>query len=126
MPTTAAQPATDIYERTFQFSLRVVRLCKHLNQQRGVARIFSRQVLRSATSIGANLEEAKAAHSRPDFICKVEIALKEARETAYWLRLAIESETVSKARAGALHSEAQQLCRILGAIVVSTKRNSAS
>lgn len=68
------------------------------------------------------MEEAQAGHSKADFICKIEIALKEARETCYWLRLIIASELVSKARIQPLHSEAEQLKRILGAIAVSAKQ----
>jgi four helix bundle protein len=78
-------------------------------------------LLRSGTSIGANLEEAKAAHSRADFICKAEIALKEARETVYWLRLIIAAEILPPSRIAELQSEAEELARVLGAIVVSAK-----
>src|SRR5437868_419927 len=93
-----AATAPDIRERAFQFAIRVVRLCRQLDAIPGTSRSLSRQLLRSATSIGANLEEAQAGHTRRDFTCKNEIALKEARETKYWLRLLVASEIASGSR----------------------------
>ena len=81
-----------IRERTFEFSLRIIRPCQELEEQPGVARTLSWQLLRSGTSIGANVEEAQAGQSKLDFISKNAIALKEARETIYWLRLVIGSK----------------------------------
>ena len=75
-----------IQERTFQFSIDVVRLCQKLDSKSGVARTLGRQLLRSGTSIGANIEEAQAAQSTADFVNKCSISLKETRETIYWLR----------------------------------------
>jgi four helix bundle protein len=69
----------DIDKRTFKFSLRIVRLCKKLDEKPGVGRTLSRQVLRSGTSIGANVEEAQAGQSRADFVSKLNIALKRWR-----------------------------------------------
>ena len=66
----------DIRERTFEFSLRIIRLCQQLEEQPGVARTLSWQLLRSGTSIGANVEEAQAGQSKPDFISKNAIALR--------------------------------------------------
>ncbi|MFN4258259.1 MAG: four helix bundle protein [Gemmataceae bacterium] len=66
-------------------------MCHKLSERPGIKRTLSNQVLRSGTSIGANMEEAQAAQSRRDFIAKLAIALKEARETHYWLRLIQES-----------------------------------
>lgn len=68
---------TDLPERTFAFALRVVKLCKHLDEAPGVARTMSRQLLRSGTSIGANVEEGQGGQSRADFISKYSIACKE-------------------------------------------------
>jgi four helix bundle protein len=79
----------DIESRTFDFALAIVTLCQALDAQPGVGRTLSRQLLRSGTSIGANVEEAQAGQSRADFISKNGIALKEARETHYWLRLSL-------------------------------------
>lgn len=119
---TVAERTRDICERTFQFAVSVVRFCRQLDERPGVARTLSRQLLRSGTSIGANVEEAQAGQSRNDFISKYSIALKEARETTYWLRLLIASEVSANTTAIELQREAADLARILGAIVVSTKR----
>lgn len=80
---------------------------------------MSAQLLRSGTSIGANLEEAKSAHTRREFACKLGIALREARETLYWLRLMQASEVASGPEVNALMDEANELVAIL---TVSVRR----
>ena len=89
----------DIVARTFQFALRIIELANQLDDGRGSTRVLAKQILRSGTSIGANIEEAQAAESRADFIHKYNIALKEARETKYWLRL-ISASHCEKDRLG--------------------------
>ena len=79
-------PPQEIAERAFAFAVRVVKLCQTLDEPKGVPRILANQLLRAGTSIGANLEESKGGQSRADFLTKVSISLKEARETRYWLR----------------------------------------
>ena len=74
---------SDLSERTFAFATRVVKLCQFLDERPGVSRTLSRQLLRSGTSIGANVEEGQASQSEADFISKYSIACKEARETHY-------------------------------------------
>ena len=86
----------DLCERTFQFALEIVNLCRTLSKKSGVAQTMSKQLLRSGTSVGANIEEGQAAQSRADFVSKYSIARKEARETHYWLRLLSESGILSK------------------------------
>ena len=122
MSDNASSNYPDIRKRTFEFAVRIVKLCQHLNEKPGVSRILSSQLLRAGTSIGANVEESQAGQSRPDFISKYSIALKEARETHYWLRLLIATEVVPEARLAELLNEIDELTRIIGAIVVSTKR----
>ena len=117
-------PVRNLCERTFAFAVQTVRLCRHLELRNGVCRALSRQLLRAGTSIGANVEEAQGAQSRPDFISKNGIALKEARETHYWLRLLIASGEVQEQPIAPIRQEAGELMRILGAIVVSSRRNS--
>ena len=112
----------DIRERTFRFAIRVVNLCQRLDDKPGVGRILGRQLLRAGTSIGANIEEAQAAQSRADFISKNAIALKEARETHYWVRLLAAADVVSDAQISDLQTEVGELMRVLGAIVVSSKK----
>jgi four helix bundle protein len=112
----------DICERTFRFSLGIVRFCKSLESSRSdVYRTLGRQLLRAATSIGANAEEAQGAQSRPDFISKNNIALKEARETHYWLRILCAERAGTNGDADWLRDEADELKRIFGAIVANAK-----
>ncbi|MEH2105309.1 four helix bundle protein [Nostoc sp.] len=111
----------DICDRTFTFSVRIIKLCQFLDDKPGVARTLAQQLLRSGTSIGANVEEAQAAQSKADFISKLMIALKESRETRYWLRLLIATEIVPQSKISQLQSEAEELTKILGAIIISTK-----
>jgi four helix bundle protein len=112
----------DIRERTLDFALRIIKLCQQLEEQQGVARTLGWQLLRSGTSIGANVEEAQAGQSKPDFISKNAIALKEARETIYWLRLLAASEIIPMQRLAELQNEADELAKIIGAIIVSAKK----
>lgn len=73
----------DITDRTFNFAVRIVNLCKVLDEKPGVRRVLYKQLIRSGTSIGANVEESQSAQSKADFVHKLEISLKEARETRY-------------------------------------------
>jgi len=116
------QKPRDIRERTFEFSVQVVRVCQQLDEKPGVGRTLGKQLLRAGTSIGANVEEAQAGQSRADFISKNMIALKEARETYYWLRLLSAAQVSSAPGIPELQQEAEELTRILGAIIVSAKR----
>ena len=113
----------DIEKRTFEFGVAVIRFCKILEQKTGTDRILARQLARSATSIGANVEEAQGAISKADFIHKNFIALKEARETLYWLRLLLASGTEKAETIGDLVRESEELTRILGAIVLRARQN---
>lgn len=112
----------DIKERTFQFSVRVVRLCQTLDASPGVLRTLANQLLRSGTSIGANVEEAHGSQSKADFIAKMYIACKEAREMHYWLRLLVATELVPSVKLEALIDEANQLVAILTSIVKNTRK----
>jgi four helix bundle protein len=113
----------DILERTFQFAVEVVKLCVKLDERPGVGRVMMNQILRSGTSVPSNVEEAQAAQSKADFISKMSIALKEARETHLRLRLLAVPGVVSADLTTPLISEAEEIKRILGAIIVSSKRN---
>ena len=108
--------ARDIQERTYCFALEIVRLAMLLGEM-NVMRVIGNQVLRSGCSIGANVEEAQAAHSKRDFAYRMLIALREARETHYWLRLIGDSCMLRTEYLFALVDEAEQLTRILGSIV---------
>ena len=111
----------DLPERTFEFARRVVKLCQVLEQTPGVGRTMANQLLRSGTSIGANVEEGQAGQSRADFASKLSIACKEARETHYWLRLLSASEIVPEPRLAELLDEANQIIAILTTITKNTR-----
>ncbi len=111
----------DICSRSFDFAVRIVRLCKELDSQAGVSRTLASQLLRSGTSIGANIEEAQAGQSRADFIAKLSISCKEARETHYWLKLLAEAGLVKRDRLLALSQESSELIAILTTIIKNSK-----
>lgn len=102
----------------------MVKLCQVLDRTPGVSRALANQLLRSGTSIGANVEEGQAAQSRADFLSKLSIACKEARETHYWLRLLAPSDIVDEHRLTELLDEADQLVAILTTITKKTRENS--
>jgi four helix bundle protein len=115
--------ARDIEDRAFRFSCRMVALAKSLADCGPILRLLAVQALKSGTSIGANLEEARAAQSKPDFIAKCSIARKEAFEVRYWLRLLLASERGWENDAGPLAQEATELAAILTAIVRNARRS---
>ena len=116
----------DIKERTFAFAVEIVRLCQRLGKLSDVYRTIGRQLLRSGTSIGANTEEAQAGQSRADFTSKYTIALKEARETIYWLRLLRETGSIKDDSIDSLIQEAGEISKIIGSIIVNTKKRNIS
>ena len=116
-------PQTDIVQRTFNFGVAVIDLCRAIEKQSDVSRTLARQLLRSGTSVGANVEEAQAAQSTADFINKMNIALKEARETHYWLRLLTVSRIIAGEQNQAVCQEADEIKRIIATIIVNTKRS---
>src|SRR3990172_3394351 len=107
-----------IKEKSYSFALQVIGLYKELLIQNEF--VLSKQLLRSGTSIGANVEEALAGQSRADFLSKMSIASKEAREARYWLRLLRDSEILSPAKVEPLLSESQSLINLLTSIVKTT------
>ena len=106
----------DIQQRTFLFGLSINRFSEQLPHSQ-VGKILCNQLVRSGTSIGANMEEVTAASSKQDFIYKANISLREARESNYWLRLIKESKIVSSPQLDELITESLELMKILGAIV---------
>jgi four helix bundle protein len=114
----------DIRERSFAFSVRIVNLCKLLHKCGDVGHLITNQLLDAGTSVGANLEEAKAGQSSRDFVHKNAIALKEARETKYWLRLIKATSELNSAvltEITDLAAEADEIAKIIGKIIVNTK-----
>jgi four helix bundle protein len=106
-------PSSRISDRTFEFACRMVSLYSRLVEKGGAARQIVRQVLDSATSIGANVEEAEAGQTKRDFIARQCIAKKETRETIYWLRLLLRTRLVSEAEISWELNEALQLLSML-------------
>ncbi len=109
--------AVDINERSFLFACRILELSEKLQKAGAVARQAAPQLLRSGTSIGANLEEAVGGQTKPDFITKVCIALKEAREAKYWLRLLHVRHLLQDENLAPDIQEADEIIAILTAIV---------
>ena len=111
-----------VKQKSFSFAVRIVKLTKFLRENKKEA-IMSKQLLRCGTSIGANVAEAQQAQSRPDFISKLNIALKEAAETDYWLCLLHETEYLSNEQFSSIISDCREIEKMLVAIVKSTKNN---
>lgn len=110
----------DIKERTFNFAVRIITLVERLPHSRSTPAVAN-QLLRAGTSVGANVEEATAAYSKDDFIYRMDIALREARETHYWLRVIQASKIIAASRLEAIIQEAEEIKKILGAIVSKSR-----
>ncbi len=109
-----------IQEKSFRFAVRIVKLCRYLQTEKREY-ILTKQLLRSGTSIGANVSESQQAQSRPDFVNKLNIALKEAAETEYWLRLLYETDYLSDNYFQSIYSDCDEVKGLLVSIVKSAK-----
>lgn len=109
-------------EKSFLFAVRIVNLCNYLTEKKK-AYTLSKQLLRSGTSIGANLAEAQQAQSRPDFISKLSIALKESVETNYWLRLLHASNYLTDLEFESIIMDCQEIEKMLTAIIKTSKES---
>ncbi|MDC9727276.1 MAG: four helix bundle protein [Candidatus Thioglobus sp.] len=107
-----------ILEKSFEFAVRVVNLYKHLSKDKREY-VLSKQLIRSGTSIGANINEAQAAQSKKDFIAKMAIASKEARESKYWIDLLIKTDYLNSNdnHTKSLLSEIEEIIKLLTSIV---------
>ncbi len=110
-----------IQDKSYQFSLEIIQVCKDLKINQEF--ILSTQLLKSGTSVGANIEEALAAFSKKDFIFRMSIAYKEARETSYWIRLLKDSGDISNKSALELLCKSQEIEKILVSILKTSKSN---
>ena len=111
-----------VADKSKAFALKIINLHNFLiNEKRDY--VMSRQILKSGTSIGANIRESKNAQSSLDFINKLSIALKEADETAYWLELLTESNTIEIEVSNALYSDLNEIISLLTSIIKTTKNN---
>ncbi len=109
-----------IQEKTYSFSLKVVRLCRFLVETRKEF-VLSKQLCRSGTSIGANVEEAINAQTKKDFIYKMSISLKEANETKYWIRLIIDSGCSENGNFNGLLSDIDEIIALLVSIIKTSR-----
>lgn len=107
----------DIYDFSKKFAVKIVKLCNWLDQSPGARRTLSNQLLRSGTSVGANLYEAKYAESNADFIHKLKISRKECSETIFWLDVLIDSQIVEKTKLDLLKDDAERIGKILTSII---------
>jgi len=119
---TTAKYYNPILEKSFQFSVRIVRFYKVKSQNNYNLNSLFKQLLRSGTSIGANVSEAQSAFTKKDFINKLGISLKESRETEFWLNLLKESEIISEKEFKSLFSDCEELSKLLTAIIKSSKK----
>ena len=111
----------NIQDKSFQFAVRIVKLCKMLRNDRSEY-VLSKQLLRSGTSIGANIAEAQQAQSRADFIAKLNVSLKETTETIYWLRLLEATDYLSEVENKSIISDCVEIEKILTASIKSLKK----
>jgi four helix bundle protein len=123
MATAGKKVADDLLNRTFLFAVRTIKLCCYIQEKHKSLKILANQLFRASTSIGANVEEAQGAQSKADFIAKYHIALKEARETHYWLRLLKSMNVVPENRLCDILDECEAIKKILGACLVTGKKN---
>ena len=109
-----------IKEKTYKFALDIIKIYQQMIKQNEF--ILSKQLVRAGTSIGANVEEATAAQSRKDFISKMSISSKEARETNYWLRLLRDSQLCEGIYYTEIIEESEEIIKILTSIVKTTRK----
>lgn len=113
-----------IEDKCMHFAVRIVNLCKFLREEKKEFNI-SNQLFRSGTSIGANMAEAQAAISKKDFIAKAYIALKESRETIYWLTLLYRTKEIVEKQYQSILQDAEELRKLLTSITMTARKNEA-
>ncbi len=118
------EKSNPVLDKSFQFAVHIVEVHRHLTNERKEF-VLSKQLLRSGTSVGANVHEAQAAQTKPDFIAKMSIASKEARETLYWLNLLKETAYLNAQapQNTALISQCHELNKLLTSIVKTAQEN---
>jgi len=109
-----------IEKKSYEFALDIIKLYKYLVNEKKEY-VLSKQMLRSGTSIGANINEAVSGQSKRDFVHKLSIALKEARETIYWIKLLKDSEYIAPQYFDVLNEKCDEIIKILSSIILTTK-----
>jgi len=115
----------EIVKRTFEFAVKIIKFVSGFDGSSIASRVLCQQLVKSGTSIGANMEEAQAAQSKSDFIHKCSISLKESRETTYWLRLLMASGLCEAEKMQSLKQESEEIGRIIAQIIINSKQRSA-
>lgn len=110
-----------IQEKSYAFALRIIKLYRILCEEKKEF-VLSKQLLRSGTSIGANIEEAIGGQSQRDFLSKMSIAYKEAREAGYWLRLLRDSEILENRHADSMLSDCEEIIKLSGSIIKTMRQ----
>lgn len=111
-----------VQSKSYAFAIRIVKACNWLQTEKKEY-ILSKQLLRSGTSIGANIEEAIGGQSKKDFYAKLTISYKEARETKYWIRLLTDTEYLTKTQSEPLLNDIEELLRLIGSIQKTIKNS---
>ena len=109
-----------IVEKTKDFALRIIKLYRYLREEKNEY-VLSKQVLKSGTSIGANVKEAVRGQTKPDFYAKMNVALKEASETEYWLELLAESQYIEQVHYAGINADCQEIIKLLVSITKKQK-----
>lgn len=112
-----------ITSKSFQFAFKIVRANQRIKKS-NKDNVLSEQLFRSGTSIGANIVESGGAYSRKDFEFKLSIAYKEARETAYWLKLIEANRLLEKEELKELHEGVEELQKLIGSAIITLRKNS--
>ena len=114
-----------VREKSFKFAVRIVKLYQYLTNVKNSNRelILSKQILRSGTSVGANIRESRNAQTVKDFLTKLYIASKEADETGYWLELLKETGYITEEQFESLNEDCEEILKLLASIIKTTKKN---
>jgi len=111
-----------IVDKSFKFALRIIKLFNYLSNEKRKS-VISKQILRCGTSIGANINEAQSAETKPDFIHKMGISLKEIRETIYWLNLLKDSGYIDTKSFNSIEKDCSELLKLTSKIILTSKEN---
>ena len=111
-----------VKDKSFEFAIRIINLYKHLTGSKQEF-VISKQLLRSGTSIGANICEAEQAQSTADFLSKISISLKESCESDYWIRLLHRTDYISEQEYQSIIADCKELTKLLTSIIKSIKQN---
>ena len=113
-----------IQQKSFAFGIRIIKAYKYLRSEKQEF-VLSKQMLRAGTSIGANIEESIGGQSKADFLSKLSIAYKDARETNYWLKLLKATEFLTPEMADSFLADSDAICRLIGKILITMKRRNS-